>query len=619
MLANLNLGELGFQTGQTTPVIRQANTGDASLTDPSLVFRALNGETGLMSVGINRSLGAGFPVPLTSNSSDTNSRDPLYPIITAQKIHGTLAQSGVGLPVATYPQFNLLTYPQINFGYARPGDPFVAKRNWWAFSMDLAGHSRSQTGLANPARQFVLSIYEIPSQLAISAASFMSLGRLASGEDWDATRTNIQGGVFAGKAVVEGAATLSALASRRGMTLSGDAAIGGQSFANNPFTPGVRETYQVTQGEFYPVSQASESGRAAFVPVNRGAEFFDRFAHGAESNTLSPTTWNNYSVGALQCAMRLDITAVTSSTNNTPTRLRFSYLRNGSRQTLTHNLSSGPVTGLSSGYIYACREDQWYNFGTSVVDLAYGKNGVFAFQTGQTGNIRFDNARFGDPLVGTVKDGYYRPSYPWEIKTLPSGQICIALYPQRFASFLTALQADNTSVNNSLVINVDYTTTGLNNPSKYKPVIPCTDLDYGVVIQECSNFTSFTKGFSLVTNLRTFIGDDFNVTPGTPPTGYTPTGTYYPPVSLFAPEKRYGVEIDPYAIKVGGQLGSLAAEDAANAVRPLDSKTVSGFNLPANRITVNLRPIRHPAELPPVTMMNWLVVLEERRTEFVSY
>jgi hypothetical protein len=53
-------------------------------------------------------------------------------------------------------------------------------------------------------------------------------------------------------------------------------------------------------------------------------------------------------------------------------------------------------------------------------------------------------------------------------------------------------------------------------------------------------------------------------------------------------------------------------------VRPLDTKTVSGEDLGADRITVNLKPIRHPAELPPITMMNWLVVLEERRKEFVG-
>jgi hypothetical protein len=40
--------------------------------------------------------------------------------------------------------------------------------------------------------------------------------------------------------------------------------------------------------------------------------------------------------------------------------------------------------------------------------------------------------------------------------------------------------------------------------------------------------------------------------------------------------------------------------------------------LPANRIRVNLRPITHPAELPPITMKNWLVVLEELRKEFID-
>jgi hypothetical protein len=315
--------------------------------------------------------------------------------------------------------------------------------------------------------------------------------------------------------------------------------------------------------------------------------------------------------------MRLDITAVASATDRTPTALRFSYLKGGVRQNLAIPLTTGVATGLPPGYILACKENQSYNFGTSVVDVAYGKNGVYAYQTGVTGYITYNNARFGDPLVGVEKLGYYKPSYPFEVKMLPSGKICIAVYPQRFANFLTSLNADGTPVNNSLVVNVDYTTTGINSTA-YKPSIPCTDLDYGLIIQECADLTSFSKGFSLVTNLRTYIGDDFNVVQATPPTGYTPNGVYYPPVSLFAPEKRYGVDVDPFAVKFGGQVGSLASETAANPVRPLDSKTVSGTDLTASRITVNLRPIRHPAELPPITMMNWLVVLEERRKEFIA-
>jgi len=166
-------------------------------------------------------------------------------------------------------------------------------------------------------------------------------------------------------------------------------------------------------------------------------------------------------------------------------------------------------------------------------------------------------------------------------------------------------------------VNVDYTTaTGSVNLTK--PQIPCTDLDYGVVLQECADLTGFSKGFSLVTNLRLYVGDDFNIVPATAPTGWSGTGDYFPPCSLFTPEKRYGVEIDPLAVSLGGQIGSLASESVTTPIRPLDSKTVSGGELSADRITVNLKPITHPGELPPIFMMNWLVMVEEVRPDLVT-
>ena len=597
--------------------VRLGNSGDSTLATPSALFKAMGTDTGYASAGINRSLGTYYPPPLTTANSTTIARDPLYPIISSDKTYGALAQSGVGLPVATYPNFTLLTYPQINFGYATPGSPFVAKRNWWAFTLDVAAQDFGVTKLAHPGRDFVLSIYEVPSQLAISASSFMELGQFASGVAWQ--NVTIAGGVFAGKALVDGTTAVPALASRRGMTLSGGTTLGGQSFTASPFTPGVRETYQLTQGSFFPASLASESGRVAFVPINRGVDFFDRLTHAGEGKVLSPTTWNNYSVGALQCAMRLDITQVVSVVNKTPTMLRFSYLKSGVRTDLNLSQTTPVDTGLPVGYILCCAENATYNFGTSVVDVAYGKPGGYAYQTGQTGSITFNNARFGDPLVGTVKNGYYKPSYPFEVTALASGKICLAVYPQRFAAFLTSLNADSTALNSSLVVNVDYTTT-TGSLWLTKPSIPCTDLDYGVVLKECADLTSFTKGFSLVTNLRTYIGEDFNVVQATPPSGYTPaSGVYYPPCSMFVPEKRYGVVADAFAVNLGGQVGSLASDTNATPVRPLDAKNMSGTALSSSHITVNLRPIVHPAELPPISMMNWLVVLEERRREFVGY
>lgn len=601
--------------------LKLANSGDSALATPSSIFAAIPSETGYVSAGINRSLGTGYPAPLTCNDSTTNTRDVLYPIISGYKDYGTLAQGDCALPVATYPDFNLVKYPNINFGYANPGDNFVAKRNWWAFSVDVADHDDNKTYLAHTKRNFVLSIYEVPSQLAISSSAFMSLGQYASGSAWQ--NVTIDGGVFAGKAEVLGTTALNALVSRRSMALSSGTTIGGQSFAASPFSPGVRETYQVTSGKFFPVSLASESGRAAFIPINRGADFFDRFSQTTETNVLSTTSWNNYSIGALQCAMQMDITGVASSTDPTPTMLRFSYYQtNGTRTSVNMPLTTATQTSLPAGYVQVCNENQSYTF-ASAVDVAYGASGGYTFRPGLSGTITFNNSTFGDPKVGTVKAGYWRPQSPSEIKILASGQKCITVYPGRIPALLTSMGAAATSINNSLVVNVDYSSTGLNNSAKYKPYIPCTSNDYGLVIKECSNLTSFTKGFSLVTNLRLYIGEDFNTIATTAPSDYTPavtsanpTGSYFPPCSLFAPEKRYGVDVDPFAVALNGQVGSLAADTVTTAVRPLDSKNLSGFAIDGSKITVNLSPLTHPAQLPPITMMNWLVVLEERRKEF---
>ncbi|MGL5017791.1 MAG: hypothetical protein ACRDBP_06640, partial [Luteolibacter sp.] len=532
--------------------------------------------------------------------------------------------TGYGLPVATYSEYNRLRYPQISFGYAKPGDPFVAKRNWWAFTMDVADHDDNVTLIARSPRNFVLSIYEVPSQLAISASSFMSLGQYSGGGAWQ--NVTVEGGVFAGKAEVLGNTALASLSSRREMSLSGSAVIGDPNRplvdTSSPFKAGAREEYLVnnhsTAGAFFPVSQASESGRVAFVPINRGSDYFDRFVHAPETNVLSTTSWNNYSIGALQAAMQLDVISVQSATNNTPTRLRFSYLLStGARRSETMILDNSFQSTLPDGYISIVNENQSHTFSSTVpVDVAYGKPGGYAFKQGVTGTITFNNSTFGDPLVTVTKLGFWRPRAPFEIKSLASGQKCIAVYPERIPGFLAAIGAANTTVNHSLVVNVDYSTTGLNDVAKYKPNIPCTVNDYGVILKECADLTGFPKGFSFVSNLRLYIGDDFNIVPGTPPTGYTPVGSYFPPCSLFAPEKRYGVEVDPFSVVLAGQVGSLASENATTAIRPLDSKNMSGTAIAANQITVNLRPIDHPAALPPITMMNWLVVLEERRKEY---
>ena len=87
---------------------------------------------------------------------------------------------------------------------------------------------------------------------------------------------------------------------------------------------------------------------------------------------------------------------------------------------------------------------------------------------------------------------------------------------------------------------------------------------------------------------------------------------------MFAPEKRYGAEIDPYQLTISGQVGNLAGDtdgSETSAVHLLDLKTGHGEAVAHSNIDVNLSQIRHPAALPPIVMMNWLVMVEERRAE----
>jgi hypothetical protein len=63
------------------------------------------------------------------------------------------------------------------------------------------------------------------------------------------------------------------------------------------------------------------------------------------------------------------------------------------------------------GYTYVADEGESFTF-TETVDVAYGANGQFYYMYGVTGTITFDNATFGDPIIGVVKAGFYRPAGP---------------------------------------------------------------------------------------------------------------------------------------------------------------------------------------------------------------
>ncbi|MDB6077758.1 MAG: hypothetical protein JWO82_1505 [Akkermansiaceae bacterium] len=538
------------------------NPADTASNNVASIFTAISPDADYASAGINRSLGTGYPIPLQYGDAAKSNLDRLYPLIANQKIYGTLASGLVGADVAKYPVYNLIPYPNINFGYGAPGANFVAKRNWWAFSMNLGANDAilndaSRNANQGGKRDFVLSLYEIPSQLAISAETYANIGThgaAAGGGAWQ--HAVINGGIFATRAQIDAGIPLARVAGRNGMTLANYNSVGANPLGGDPFAAGTREQYETMYGTSMPVYLSSDAGRSSFVPINAGLNFFDRYSLGTEANVIAGTTWNDYTSGAGQCAMRLDIIPTT------PIQLRFSYLVGSTR------VPSAP-TGVSA----------------TTAQIATWES--------------------SSPLT------------PFSVKKLANNKTCVVVKPKLFPAYLAKIGASDVTVNNSIAINVDYTLTGVNNPA-LKPDITPKLGDCGVILSDCDDLTAYSKGFSLVTNLMLYIADDFNQVTTTAPTGSGLSSPFTPPTSIFAPDIRYGTDVAPNKVQISGQMGHMGGDKGGTtATRILDLQLGKDDSVaPPDSISVNLSPIVHPGLLPPITMKYWLVVLEERKREY---
>jgi hypothetical protein len=512
----------------------------------------------LVSSGTNRSASQSYPPPLECSEADHVS-DSHFPIVSYNKRYGKTATGWVGDNVEDHPQYNRVLAPNVHFNYQK-NNRLIAKHNWWAFELGHSKHDNAKTKLQSRAKKYLISLYEVPSQLAINASSYITLGKHEDGSSW----SNIQseGGIFGGKIRTEGSFSAEFISSRKGVQLSDDSNIGGttgSSAGNNPFASHAREIAE-SKGHTFPIASAADGGRIAFIPINRGLDFYDRYVGTGTSdqgtNSISPTSWDYYSIGAKQCTMSIDVIDVASSNDQTPTVIRFRY----------------SVDGVMTTEEFAK--------GTTWPDEASEDGLLFPFHT------------------QTSADG--RPS--------------IAYHAGRLKDFLALRGAGQYTVNNTLSINVDY----VNNVSIRKPTFPCAVDDIAVILLDASDFSAYTKGFSIVTNLRFIIADDTNITPITPPADITVAAgeLYYPPLSMFAPEKRYGDSNTPVPVQIEGQLGSMAKNNTT-PTRIADLKSGPNSEVVPENISATLRPILNPAALPPITMMNWMVVVREIHPKFV--
>jgi len=546
--------------------MRSGNGTDSNLIGSTAVTPlsrvSYNGTTysNAVTPGSNITASTEFPPPLECTSYE-HLLDSYYPIISYNKKYGQSASGWVKAPVSDFPQYNMIEAPKMHFNYQDAGT-MIAKHNWWAFELSFASQDSSLTKLKSRSKKYLISLYEIPSQLPISASTFTTFGAHDDGTEW--SNVSLKGSIFAEKVKTEGSFSTDAIAARKGVELSSNTTVNGNTTTSNtgsnPFASNARELSQ-SKGNIFPISSASDGGLVTFVPINRGLEFYDRF-HGSGNsssslNAVSPTSWDYYSIGAKQCRMRLDVSRVASSTDHTPTEIEFSYWKD-------------------------------------IPD-----DGVGGFMVKETFTKGENWPDLGSPGGS---------SFPFHVDNSYSGRPCVAIYVEALAAWLQNKNAGFFEVNNSISVNVDY----VNNPSIEKPPFPSTGGDMAVMLMDAKDLRVFSDGFSLVTNMRLIIADDVNIIATTPPPGMSlPSGEeFYPPLSFFAPEKRYGDSGIALKINIDGQLGSLAKGNV-EPVRIVDLKSGVADQVVPENVRAKLKAIDHPAALPPINMMNWMVVIRE--------
>ncbi len=525
------------------------DVGDHSSTEVRSWITSLTGEPGRVTPGtmayaevFAQPAFAGKVPPLLSASSDLQTADALRPVVSPLKRYVTQVP-GLMADVALHRVYNLIPYPNIRFGYAAPGELFVAKRNWWAFTINY-GSSRSTV-----ARHYVLSLYEVPSQMPIEAAAFAAIGTHQDGTAWNSDTVTIDGSVYAGSMSVAGTYGAARLAGRSRIDMADEVTLGGLSVGADFDAMGERERLQAERGtDALPVALSANSGRLTFLPLPTGNSYLRR---SAPDTTLN--AFEEYTAGGQHCRITVEATDMVSFEDQTPTALRIRF----------------PNT---AGVM-------------SEVALLRGSNWPTAFEPGG-------------------------PEIPFQTELTNNNRSCLTFYPSLLDAWLQAHGAASVASNNSLHFGVDPSLNPLNVRVSSEP--PAIE-DMCVIIRRGKDLTNYAKGLSIVAPLRVYVGDDLNAIPALAlpvGSGLAAGSTFYPPLSIFSAELRVGTTAFNRPIEHHGQLGSLAT-GTTNAWQPLDMKSGSDDAVHSDSISARLKPLRSPAELPPVHPMNWLVVIEE--------
>ena len=517
-----------------------------------------------------------------------------------------------------------IIYPAIRFGYKQPGNQFIARRVWWRipvvyqpaqptveYQAASVGAPSANSYPSAPAN-YVLSVYEIPSQLPISGNANLQIGLNNDGTAWG-SGIQFTGSIYGGQVQLadptSSGRTYNSVSSRQQVNVSNPATVGGVPYPDSTDSafdqPGTREQMALTQtpGVAAPVSVAGNDGKVLLVPVMSGNQFY--------MSVASPTNWDLYARPYYRCRIRI--------------------LISGTDSNLIYNSLTGVTNTTTAGAITVkiyCSPDT-----TTLPDQIMG------FSDPTTPTVVWQQNSASWPPLNT-------PAAPWNSATTtytgtaPAsvvtylGGTWVAVAPVtgtepgvtsgqwvQVPPYLTYTSTASTPTipgQNILVIDVGKMVATLgagtlvqmapqlysiyigSNPST-EPASPPTSNDPGVAITNTHDLSAFTSGLSLVSNQTLYLLDTFNqVTPKVP-------------TSLYAPQIRYGTSLTNPHINLQGQVTAVATP-GPTPLNPLSFSNYNGTSSGLTPTSAALIEITDPTQIPPITALNLLFTIEKERT-----
>jgi hypothetical protein len=452
---------------------------------------------------------------------------------------------------------------------------------------------------------YILSVYEIPSQLPITGNANIQLGLNPDGSGWGDTslagsQVNITGSIYGDAVQLNGGTYSGGISSRNQVNVLTSSSIAGENFTDNTYNNlGVREQKDLTRAiGAAPVSVAGDNGKVMLVPLATGNAFY------LPSPNATPTAWDLYSLPYYHCRIRITISGTNSILNYQTAAIQ------GNAGVITVQIRYLPDTAQLPDAVFG------------VADSAPGWNTVTYAQVTNATILASNNSASSGYLTNQA-DGITIANFLLYTSTATGAQDC------------NVLEIDLLQM---------YATLGLNPAQCYSIYIGCNPSQTpnagnpnfpNIVLKDADDLTGstallglltpgpFTNGLSIVTTQRIYLvgggilqglltASGFNTVPW--PNPLDPSNPY-PATSIYAPDVRYGMSNVTPTIAVKGQISvSQATAGSTTAVNPLSFSSGANNTISGAGNSYSLNAISNPRSVPPISRLNLLFTVEKERT-----